>query len=269
VADIFWGKIDSKGGFMKTRLWTFVVILLWFIFVPSISPAADSLGDTFKKGLPQLPGLINLQQGPAAAAGLDAPTIASGLKEALSIGTKNAVGLVSQLNGYFGNDVIKILLPDKVQQAADLLGRLGYQKQVDEFILSMNRAAEKAAPKAASYFADAIQGMSVEDARKILAGNDRAATDYFQSKTSAQLYDAFKPTVSESMSQVGVVQAYQAMVAKIPVLSLVKPDSVDLDHHVTTKALDGLFRMVGEEEAKIRANPVARTTDLLKKVFAK
>ena len=111
--------------------------------------------------------------------------------------------------------------------------------------------------------------MSVEDARKILAGNDRAATDYFQSRTYSKLYDAYKSTISESMKQVGVTSAYQAMIGKMPVLSLVKPDSVDLDHHVTTKALDGLFYMVGEEEAKIRANPVARTTDLLKKVFAK
>jgi hypothetical protein len=193
---------------MKTRLWIFHMILLWFVFVPSPSQAADFLGDTFKKGFPQLPGLSDPQQGPAAVKGLDDPTIASGLKEALSIGTKNAVGLVSQLNGYFGNDVIKILLPDKVRQAAELLGKLGYQKQVDEFIQSMNRAAEKAAPKAASHFADAIQGMSIEDARKILAGNNRAATDYFQSKTSAQLYDAFKPTISESMGQVGVTRSY-------------------------------------------------------------
>jgi hypothetical protein len=245
------------------------MILLWFVFVPSPSLAADLLGDALKKGLPQLPELIALPQGSAAVRGLDDSTIASGLKEALSIGTKNAVGLVSQLNGYFGNDVIKILLPDKVQQAAEFLGKLGYQKQVDEFIQSMNRAAEKAAPKAASHFADAIRGMSFEDARKILAGNDRAATDYFHSRTSAQLYDAFKPTISESMSQAGVTRSYQAMIGKIPVLSLVKPESVDLDHHVTTKALEGLFHMVGEEEAKIRANPVARTTDLLKKVFTK
>jgi ribosomal protein L22 len=253
---------------MKTRSWTSLMFLLWFAFLPSSSPAADFLGDAIQKGLNQLPGL-DLTQDPAAVRGLDDPTIASGLKEALSIGTKNAVGLVSQLNGYFGNEAIKILLPDKVQQAAELLRTLGYRKQVDEFILSMNRAAEKAAPKAASHFADAIRGMSIEDARKILDGKDRAATDYFQSRTSAQLYDAFKPTVSESMSKVEVTRAYQAMIGKIPVLSLVKPESVDLDRYVTTKALEGLFHMVGEEEVKIRANPVARTTDLLKKVFAR
>jgi hypothetical protein len=253
---------------MKTRSWTSLMFLLWFAFCPSPSPAADFLGDAIQKGLNQLPGL-DLPQNPAAVRGLDDPTIASGLKEALSIGTKNAVGLVSRLNGYFGNDAIKILLPDKVQEAAELLRTLGYRKQVDEFIYSMNRAAEKAAPKAASHFTDAIRGMSIEDARKILAGNDRAATDFFRSKTSAQLYDAFKPAISESMGQVGVTRSYQAMIDRLPALSLVKPESVDLDHYVTDKALDGLFHMVGEEEAKIRANPVARTTDLLKKVFAK
>jgi hypothetical protein len=253
---------------MKTRSWTSLMFLLWFAFIPSSSPAADFLGDAIQKGLHQLPGL-DLPPDPAALRGLDDPTIASGLKEALSIGTKNAVGLVSRLNGYFGNDAIKILLPDKVQEAAELLRTLGYRKQVDEFIYSMNRAAEKAAPKAASHFADAIRGMGIEDARKILAGNDRAATDYFQSKTSTQIYDAFKPIISESMGQVGVTRSYQAMIGRLPALSLVKPEAVDLDHYVTARALDGLFHMVGEEEAKIRANPVARTTDLLKKVFAK
>ena len=250
---------------MKTR-WIFLMLLPWFALAPSSSAASDFFGDALKKGLPRLG---DLQKETSAARGLDDPAIASGLKEALSVGTKNAVGLVSQLNGYFGNDLIRILLPDKVQQAAELLGRLGYRKQVDEFILRMNRAAEKAAPKAAAQFADAIRGMGIEDARKILFGNDRAATDYFQSRTSAQLYTTFKPIISESMSQVGVTRSYQAMIGKIPDFSLVKPDSIDLDHHVTTRALDGLFRMVGEEEAKIRANPAARTTELLKKVFAR
>lgn len=253
---------------MKTRSWTALIFLLGFAFIPPSSPAADFLGDAIKKGLPQLQGL-ELPKDAAAVRGLDDQTIASGLKEALSVGTKNAVGLVSQLNGYFGNDAIKILLPERIQQAAELLQTLGYRKQVDEFIYSMNRAAEKAAPMAASQFADAIRGMGIEDARKILAGSNRAATDYFRSKTSTQLYDAFKPVVSESMGQVGVTRSYQAMIGRLPPLSLVKTDSVDLDRYVTTKALDGLFHMVGEEEAKIRANPVARTTDLLKKVFAK
>lgn len=225
--------------------------------------SADFLGDALK-AVPQLPGA-----GGSRGAGLDEGTIASGLKDALSIGTKNAVNLVSKLNGYFGNQAIKILLPDNVQKAADLLGKLGYQKQVDDFVLSMNRAAEKAAPKAASHFADAIRGMSIEDARKILSGGNTAATEYFKTKTSSKLYEEFKPVVSDSMNKVGVTHAYESMMAKVPAVPFVKPESMDLDHYVTTKALDGLFYMVGQEEQKIRTNPVARTTDLLKKVFGR
>ncbi len=196
---------------MKTGLSAALVILLWFVFSSSSSHAADFLGDAIDRGLPKLQKLIELPQGSATVQGLDEPTIVSGLRESLSLGTKNAVGLVSRPDGYFGNDAIRI----------------------------------------------------------ILAGNNRAATDYFQSKTTAQLYDAFKPTVAASMNQVGVTRAYRTMLGKIPALSLVKPDYVDLDQYVTQKALDGLFRMIAEEEAKIRTDPLARTTDLLKKVFAK
>ena len=134
--------------------------------------SADFLGDTLKKGLPQIPGLGG-PTGQASGIALDDSTIVAGLKEALSIGTKNAVSLVSKPNGYFANEVIMILLLDKIQKAAELLGKLGYQKEVDEFILSMNHAAEKAALKAASYFGGAIKEMSIQDARKILSGGTR------------------------------------------------------------------------------------------------
>ena len=249
-------------------------ILATCMFLLAVSSAllysADFFGDALKKGLPQLPGAGGSHADQAAAgAGLDDSTIASGLKDALAVGTKNAVSSVSKLNGYFGNEAIKILLPDNIQKAAELLGKLGYHKQVDDFILSMNRAAEKAAPKAASYFADAVRGMSIEDARKILSGGNTAATEYFKTKTSSKLYEEFKPSVSDSMNQVGVARAYNGMMAKVPAVAFAKPESVDLDHYVTTKALDGLFTMVGQEEQKIRTNPVARTTDLLKKVFGK
>ncbi len=254
---------------MKTRFRILATLLCLLAISPTILYAADWLDDALKKGLPQLPGVGGLPTGKTPGMGLDDSTIVSGLKEALSIGTKNAVSLVSKANGYFGNEAIKILLPDKIQKAAELLGKLGYQEQVDEFIMSMNRAAEKAAPKAASYFGDAIKGMSIEDARKILSGGNTAATDYFKSKTSAKLYDEFKPSVSASMNQVGVTKAYNAMMDKVPAVPFAKPTSIDLNHYVTTKALDGLFYMVGQEEQKIRTNPVARTTDLLKKVFGK
>ncbi|HVN25827.1 MAG TPA: DUF4197 domain-containing protein [Syntrophorhabdales bacterium] len=230
--------------------------------------AADFFGDALKKGLSELP-VPGAQSSPQTGAGLDESTIVAGLKDALSVGTKDAVHLVSQLNGYFGNQAIKILLPDNIQKAAEIVGKLGYQKQVDDFILSMNRAAEKAAPKAASYFSDAIKAMTIDDARKILSGGNTAATEYFKSKTWSKLYDDFKPSVTESMNQVGVTHAYNGMMDKVPAVPFAKPESVDLNHYVTTKSLDGLFYMVGQEEQKIRTNPAARTTDLLKKVFGK
>ena len=199
----------------------------------------------------------------------DDSTIASGLKEALSIGTKNAVTSVSQTDGYFGNAMIKILMPEKIQYVANALGKLGYQKQVDDFILSMNRAAEKAAPQVASIFVDAIKELTLEDANGILSGGDTAATDYFKKKTSDKIYTAFKPIISSSMNEVGVTRSYKAMMDKYTALPFMKSQSLDLDHYVTSKAMDGLFYMIGQEEKKIRTNPAARGTDLLKKVFGK
>ncbi len=250
------------------RLLSLLVTAACFVALSSaLLCAADFFGDAQKLGLPQLPAPGGSPAGKATGAGLDDGTVVSGLKDALSTGTKNAVGLVSKPNGYFNNPAIKIPLPDNVQKAADLVGKLGGQKQVDAFVLSMNRAAEKAAPKAASYFVNAIKEMNVEDARKILSGGDTAATDYFKSKTSAKLYDEFKPFISASMNEVGVAHSYNALMDKVPAVPFAKPQSLDLDHYVTTKALDGLFTMVGQEEQKIRTNPAARTTDLLKKVF--
>jgi hypothetical protein len=200
----------------------------------------------------------------------DSATVASGLKEALSVGTKNAVGLLSGKDGYFANEAVKILLPENVRRLGDALRMAGYQKEVDAFVLSMNRAAEKAAPRAADIFAGAIREMSITDAQKILGGGNTAATEYFKSKTSTQLFDAFKPDISKSMSEVGVTRAYKAMTDRYTsMVPFAKVESLDLDRYVTNKSLDGLFYMVGQEETKIRTNPAARTTELLRKVFAK
>jgi len=200
----------------------------------------------------------------------DSGTVASGLKEALSVGTKNAVGLLSGKDGYFANEAVKILLPENVRRLGDALRMAGYQKEVDAFVLSMNRAAEKAAPRAADIFAGAIREMSITDAQKILGGGNTAATEYFKSKTSTQLFDAFKPDISKSMSEVGVTRAYKAMTDRYTsMVPFAKMESLDLDRYVTNKSLDGLFYMVGQEETKIRTNPAARTTELLRKVFAK
>ncbi len=204
--------------------------------------------------------------------GLSAPddkATISGLREALSVGTENAVKSLSKADGFFGNNMVKILLPDRIQTMADWAAKLGFQRQVDNLIVSMNRAAEAAAPKATRLFVDAIREMTFDDARGILQGGDTAATEFFKRKTSAKLYDEFKPVVTASMDKVGVAKAYKEMAAPLENVPLVKKESVDLDHYVTSKALDGLFLMIGEEERKIRTDPAARVTDLLKKVFGR
>lgn len=201
---------------------------------------------------------------------LDDSTVVKGLKEALASGTERAVTAVARPDGYFGNQQIKILLPGKLQQASDILVKIGYQQQVDEFVQSMNRAAEKAAPRAAGIFGDAIRRMTVDDAKGILSGDDTAATRFFEKNARSQLFEEFKPTVATIMNQVGTARAYKEMIGKyeaVPFMSLAGTPSLDLDAYVTNKALDGLFIMVGDEEKKIRTNPAARTTDLLRKVF--
>lgn len=204
---------------------------------------------------------------------LDDGTIASGLKEALSIGTKDAVKSVSQVDGYFGNKAIKILIPENIQMVADVLSTVGYKEKVDNFVFSMNRAAEKAAPEALSIFVDAIKEMTFEDAKNILNGGDTAATDFFKDKTQGKIHDAFKPIISTSMDEVGVARTYKEMINKYEILpfvqTIVKEDSIDLDQYVTNKAVDGLFYMVGQEEKKIRTDPAARATELLKTVFGR
>ncbi|HSD50429.1 MAG TPA: DUF4197 domain-containing protein, partial [Candidatus Methylomirabilis sp.] len=162
-----------------------------------------------------------------------------------------------------------ILMPEKLQTLERGLRLVGYGPQVDEFILSMNRAAERAAPQAKQIFWDAIGEMTFEDARKILNGNQTAATEYFKFKTTDKLTAAFRPEVDRTMNEVGVTRQYKALVARYQAIPFVKSEAVDIDQYVVTKSLDGLFHVLGEEERKIRTNPSARVTDLLKEVFAK
>lgn len=212
-------------------------------------------------------GALKSAGGGSSAGGVE---VAAGLKEALATGTGNAVQSLSKADGYFGDAAVKILMPGKMQHAAELLKKAGYQKEVDDFTLSMNRAAEQAAPKARPIFEDAVKNMSFEDAQKILNGGNTAATDYFKAKTSPQLTQAFKPVIADSMNQAGVTHSYKALTDRYTsMVPFGKMDSLDLDSYVTQKSMDGLFLKVGQEEAKIRTNPAARTTDLLKKVFAK
>ena len=193
--------------------------------------------------------------------------LAAGLKEALAVGTREAVKLVSEVDGYFAHEIIKVLMPEELNAAASTLGSIGFQKQVDEFILSMNRAAEAAAPAALDIFVEAVAAMTIDDAADILGGEETAATEYFKEKTSDKIFEAFQPIISARMEEVGVTQAYKEITEKYSSLPLVKDVTLDLDEYVTQKALDGLFYMVGEVEKKIRTDPAARVTDLLKKVF--
>jgi hypothetical protein len=240
------------------------ILFVFMLFcVIGVAPLAEAgLLDDIKKELPGVKERVS-QTSP------DEKTTASGLKEALSIGTDKAVKSLSKKDGYFGNQMVKILLPEKIQKVADAVAKLGYQKQVDSFILSMNRAAEAAAPKAVPLFVDAIKAMSFSDAKKILTGGDTAATEYFKGKTSQKLYDEFKPVIVSSMNKVGVTKAYKDMVTPYEAIPFMPKESMDLDHYVTNKSLDGLFLMVAEEEKKIRTNPAARVTELLKTVFGK
>ena len=193
--------------------------------------------------------------------------IIKGLKEALHIGTDKAIQGVSKINGYYKNSKIKIPLPKTVQKVEKPLRVAGYGAQVDSFEMSMNRAAEKAAPKAKSLFWDAIKAMTFSDAKKILKGRESEATLYFKGKTFDRLQNIFEPIVYKTMSQVGVTRRFQDLNAKVKKIPFAERLSFDLDQYVTGRALDGLFLMLAKEEAKIRQDPAARVTDLLKRVF--
>ena len=195
--------------------------------------------------------------------------VASGLKEALEIGAENAIGRLGRVDGYFRNPRIKIPLPKQLRPLERGFRVIGEGKKVDEFVLGMNRAAERAAPKALGIFADAIRKMSFDDARRILTGGDTAATEFFRTKTTASLTKAFAPVVEDAMDDVGVARQYERLVGRYESLPFGRSLAVNLDDYVVSMALDGLFRTVGEEERKIRKNPAARVTDLLKDVFGR
>lgn len=207
--------------------------------------------------------------GLAKKSALNDSTIASGLKEALKVGAANAVSLTGKRDGYFGNQAIKILMPKNMRTIEKGLRSMGFGPKVDEFILSMNRSAEAAAPAARQIFIDAILSMSFDDARKILAGNDTAATDYFKSKTTEQLTAAFRPVVEKTMDQNSVTQQYKQLSGQAQTLPFLKSPSLDITNYVVSQALNGLFYMLAQEERKIRKDPAAQTTSLLKQVFGK
>jgi hypothetical protein len=195
--------------------------------------------------------------------------LASGLKEALRVGADKSVKLTGRTDGYFANQAIKILVPKNLHPLETGLRAIGYGPKVDEFVLSMNRAAEAAAPAARKIFGGAIMAMTFDDARKIFSGGDTAATDYFKNKTTVQLTEAFRPVVEKTMNANGVTQQYNALVDQYKSIPFARNQDLDIDKYVVSKALDGLFYTLGEQEKEIRKDPAARTTSLLKEVFGK
>ncbi|MDD3530784.1 MAG: DUF4197 domain-containing protein [Gallionellaceae bacterium] len=203
-----------------------------------------------------------------ATAVLSQDEIVRGLKEALSKGAEGAVAKLGKEGGFLNNAAVKIPMPDGLVKVEKTLRKLGQDKYADQFVATMNHAAEKAVPEAAGILAEAIRDMTLEDAQAILKGPEDAATRYFRDKSEARLTERFRPIISQATDQAGVTAAYKKMVGKAGAWAgLLGVGNEDLDGYVTAKSLDGLYKMVAEEEKAIRANPVARTTDLLKRVF--
>ena len=195
--------------------------------------------------------------------------IGAGLKQALEVATGNAVTSTGRVDGYFANQAIRILMPEKLRTVERGLRTVGFGSQVDEFVVSMNRAAERAAPAAKPIFLDAIAGMTFDDARKILNGGDTAVTEFFKAKSTDKLTAAFRPVVDQTMNEVGLARQYNELVGRFQAIPFARAEAFDLDGYVVQKGLDGLFHVVGEQERLIRADPAARTTELLREVFTK
>ena len=206
--------------------------------------------------------------GATAAAMLSDEDMVKGLKEALAKGTREAVANLGKDGGFLNNLDVKIPMPDELQKVEKLLRQLGQDKYADQFVATMNHAAEKAVPEAATLFADAISQMSLADAKSILKGPDDAATQYFRKASETKLKERFRPIVQSATDQAGVTAAYKKLMQKAgPFTQYMGQNATDLDGYVESKAVDGLFKMIAAEEKRIRQDPVARTTDLLKKVF--
>ena len=204
----------------------------------------------------------------AVGAALSDEDVVKGLKEALSKGTQQAIANLGKDGGFLNNLDVKIPLPDELARIEKLMRQLGQDKYADQFVTTLNRAAEKAVPEAAAIFADSISQMTLADAKAILKGPDDAATQYFRKASEARLKERFLPIVQNATNQAGVTAAYKKLMQKAgPAAKFMGASANDIDGYVESKAIDGLFKMIAAEEKRIRQDPVARTTDLLKKVF--
>ncbi len=235
----------------------FKKLLLTLLLVPLVSNAQ------FKELLGKAKEKVAATTGNSA--GID---ISGGLKEALNKGIKVQVSKLTALDGFYKNDAVKILMPEELQKVDKTLRKIGMSKLADDGIRSLNRAAEEAVKESTPIFVDAIKTMSIGDAKQILLGNNNAATAYLQTATTAPLYSKFSPVVQQSIGKVGADKIWAQIIEKynqIPLVSKVNPDITD---YVTNKALEGVFTMIAVEEKNIRTDLSARTSPLLKQVFA-
>lgn len=232
------------------------VLTAWFLQVtPAYAGMFDSIMESLTTPTP-------------SESVLSQDSIISGLKEALAVGAQNAVGSLSQSGGFLNNKEISIPMPPSISNVSDVLKTAGQGEVVDTFIKSMNGAAEKAAPQAQSIIMNAITNMDFSDAQQILNGGNTAATDYLKSKTYDKISSTFQPTISASLDKVGGTANFKQMLDMFNALPFMQAKPLNLDQYVTGEALNGLFLVMGQEEAKIRTDPAARATDLLQKVFA-
>ena len=212
-------------------------------------------------------GVVVGVPGWALAAGLTEGDAASGVRAALERGAAAAVDMLGRSDGFLGNPQVRIPLPKVLNDVARLLKATGQGKQVDDLVTAMNRAAEAAVPQAKPLLVNAIKSLSVEEALKIVSGSNTAVTEFFSSKTRAQLGEKFLPVVTKATEKVQLAERYNAVAGRAAGMGLLKGDDANVQQYVTARALDGLFVMIGEEEKKIRANPLQSGSAILKKVF--
>jgi len=205
-----------------------------------------------------------------SAGALTTPQIVTGLKEALANGTDRAIRQLGATDGYWANDLLRIAAPSELQTVAKGLRGAGQGHIVDNFELTLNRAAEKAVPEVADIFGNTIRAMTFDDARQILGGGDQAATEFLQRRAGDQLFARIKPLVADATNQTGVTASYKNLLGQAGFMAqFLKIDADSLDRHVTEEALKGLFNVIGTEEQAIRNDPAARTTSILKEVFGR
>ncbi len=193
--------------------------------------------------------------------------VINGLREALTVGTNNSSGLASKLDGFYKNPAIFIPFPSEAQKVKEWAVNFGLGTKVDAFEMNLNRAAEEAAKGAAPVFIDAIKGMTISDGFAILKGTDNAATQFLKDKTSVQLKEKFRPVVQDALTKVQITRYWNPIITAYNRVPLVQQMNPDLEAYVTDKAMIGLFKLIEDEELKIRKDPVARVTDILKRVF--